>query len=136
MFIAFLVLAAAALIFLFVYNTRNARSAARNSGKKAEPDKPRRKKEAREQLQEASRLEKGQESPAPVKDTAINAERIKVTGEDKAYREAIRSFVEQGKEAAHHEDSAQKERRSSDQSYREALRSISKSGAEGDVKDK
>jgi len=136
MFIAFLVLAVAALIFLFVYNTRNARTAARNSGKKAEPDKPRRNKEARKQLQESSRLEKEQESPAPVKDTAINAERIKVTGEDKAYREAIRSFAEQGEEVARHEETTQKERRSADLSYREALRSMSKSGADGGDKDK
>ncbi|MFB5763187.1 hypothetical protein [Paenibacillus medicaginis] len=136
MFIAFLVLAAVALIFLFVYNTRNVRSAARNSEKKAEPDKPRRKQAVREQLQETSGLEKEQESPSPVKNTAINVERMKESGEDKAYRDAIRSFAELGKEAGRNVESAQKERRDSDLSYRDALRSMSKSGAEGDDKDK
>ncbi|MDP4095620.1 hypothetical protein OIN60_02285 [Paenibacillus sp. P96] len=129
MFIAFLVLAAAALIFLFVYNTRNVRKAERNSRQKPEPAKTRSKQAIEERLperKEASKLEESKDSSVRVQESGERE-----SGADDAYRDAIRRFAEREKQATQRAESDHGDRGSPDHSYREALRSMSK-GEDGE----
>lgn len=148
MTIAFIVIAAVALIFLFIFNSRVARNSgkknkqvtqdsARTVGEDALPTEegtfPARGRSPRSQLRTDERAREDvsptnqPEMKPDVREHTHKAEGSMEHG-DEGYRQALRQFAGQSEEKQHpaDEDSDNKRDSSGDELYREALRTMSK----------
>jgi hypothetical protein len=121
-FIIFAVLAVIAFIFLIVYNLRAAKKSEKKDKGNASPMPQ---EEVLDYIPERKALPMGNPNQASGNQTISNqaAGNQAAGNNDQAYRQALRSFVEQD---AQTETGETEQDKIADQEYREALRSMSK----------